>query len=171
MRPLHRLCAVAFVALFIAAPTPGDVGGCGGGAGNQRVMEGNLNANPPETREYMYFDRGLCAHYCWRLYECNLLCDALTNPPENCRNNQTAQQTAFFQCARGLDGTLSTAFGGLSSCPHACPGGTHFVNAYEQDVLSCGHAVMELACSPASIGVAFQRAPSECAHPAVCARD
>ncbi len=76
-RPLARIAALSFAALFIMAPTPGNVGGCTSVAGSQPVAPGNLSVG--ETAEYMYFDRGMCAGFCWRLRECGVLCQVM-NP-------------------------------------------------------------------------------------------
>lgn len=74
-RPIVRLAAVSFAALFVMAPTPGNAGGCSSTAGSQPVVPGNPAAG--ETAEYMYFDHGMCAGFCWRLRECEVLCTVL----------------------------------------------------------------------------------------------
>ncbi len=172
-RPLARLAAIGFASLFIMAPTPGNVGGCSGGGGSTPVAAGS---QPSQTPEYMYFDRGMCSGFCWRLYECGVLCQAL-NPahptyPSDCDHQP---ELAFAQCVRaefvrGPDGSmiqpLNTQFFGLGQCPHQCPSG-QFQTAYEWDVQACSDAIQTRSCSSSgggSIGTTFMEGVSECTN-------
>src|SRR4051812_2161499 len=113
-RPLVRLAAFAFISLFIAAPTPGNVGGCSG------TSAGNVIADPdgagPGTAEFEFFDRGLCGHFCQRLSQCGVLCQSLANPPPGCSDDSGE---AFYECMRGS--LKPSLFGGATAYPHSCP--------------------------------------------------
>lgn len=155
-RPLVRLALVAFASVFMAAPTPGNVGGCTSSHASRDsvVMPGDTTLNPPETAEYMFFDRGLCSHFCWRLRECGLLCAGLGRDEGTCDND--APET-FQDCVRGdIRGDVF----GFPRCPHSCPEGTTYVQAYEWDVEACGHAVLARSCG--SIQDIFRTTPGEC---------
>jgi hypothetical protein len=172
-RPLARLAAVGFASLFIMAPTPGNVGGCSSSAGSHEVQHGNLQANPPETAEWVYFDQGLCSGFCWRLRDCGVLCSAL-NPadpgyPSACAADPTSQAAndapeTYTACIRGA---LRADFFGVASCPHACPGSSTFHTAYEFDVQACNDSVQQRSCSqsgPGSIGDTFREGVAECTN-------
>jgi hypothetical protein len=208
-RPIVRLCAVAFAALFIAAPTPGNVGGCGSGAGGQEVAAGDTSLNPPQTSEYMYFDQGLCSFFCLQLRNCStmtepVLCDVVAGaqgclPPNSACTDDS--QCCFGNCLATAGGTsgqcgscnpfatnvyemcvrqqvLRASIVGqtnypstLSTCPHACPAGYTYHQAYQWDVEACGDAILNLTCNPTgpgSIGQTFQSAPSECLNVCQC---
>jgi hypothetical protein len=140
-RPLVRLALVAFAALFVAAPTPGDVGGCSSNAGLQQIpsLEGGTSGN--DRGEYLFHDQGLCSHFCWRLRDCGLLCQALPADPM-CLNDSARD---FARCVRGA--LRPEVFHGTAACPHTCPTGTRFVGpAYGWDVQACGHAVLGRDC-------------------------
>jgi hypothetical protein len=170
-RVLARLVAVAGLSLFIAAPTPGNIGGCSGTAGSQPIT-GDTATH--KTAEYEYFDRGLCSYFCERLRECGATCSVLAHPPENCDSNSPA---AFQQCVRGEFKPQFTA--GVTACPHDCSGGQTgtsglFQGAYQWDVEACGDALLARSCEPSglnasghpdnpgSIGAALKALPREC---------
>ena len=189
-KPLFAALALSGFGLFVAAPTPGNVGGCGGANASRPIQPGNLEANPPETPEYLYFDRGLCGHMCTRLIQCRSLCTSLSNPPEICRNpdgstNETAiyepqnasqLAQAFATCTRERGGirdfveqgnNASQPVFGLAQCPHACPCGMRDNYApVEWDVQTCGDAVLSLSCdqlnTSGTVFGAFTNAPPEC---------
>ncbi len=184
-RALRGLAALTILAPVLSAPTPGNVGGCGGTLASTPLMPhpGNTNVNPEST----YFERGLCAGFCQRLYDCNLLCEALQNPPANCQTDPNAQAQAFYQCVNGTAGVLrSELFSGgrtdiaVTACPKTCPSGTVFAISgsgnplvYQWDVQVCSDAVLARSCStdirdPGSVLTTFVSAPSECANPNVC---
>lgn len=79
-KPLLAALALSGFGLFIAAPTPGNVGGCSGASASRPVAMGNIELPPmeAETPEYAYFDRGLCSHVCTRLMQCRSLCLSLS---------------------------------------------------------------------------------------------
>lgn len=182
-RPLPAALALSGFALFIAAPTPGNVGGCGGSAASTPIQPGNLSANPPETPEHIYFDRGLCSHVCTRLIQCRSLCTALSRPPEGCDDNTIYNPErapdlaeAFRRCVRDRGGIRdfteqgngsSTAVFGIDTCPHACPRGMRpGYNLTQWDVQTCGDAVLNLSCTQVNasgtVFGAFTNAPPEC---------
>src|SRR5262245_34090751 len=95
-RPLATLVALALASLFLAAPTPGNVGGCGSQSASTAI-DVDAGRPPPgvspmdlgrpaPSDEYAYFDRGLCASFCLRLRECGTLCRAMGSPP-GCEND------------------------------------------------------------------------------------
>lgn len=181
-RPLFAALALTGFGLFIAAPTPGNVGGCGGTHANTPIQPGDLTVNPPETPEYLYFDRGLCSHVCTRLIQCRSLCGALSSPPDNCDdsegfyNDGARLAEAFRRCVRdrgglresGMTGSgQSVTIFGLAQCPHACPRGLRPGYALtEWDVQTCGDAVLNLSCealhASGTIYGAFAYPPTEC---------
>lgn len=175
-KALRGLGALALLAPFISAPTPGNIGGCGGNLASTPVTphEGNTNV----TLESTYFERGLCAGFCQRLFECGFLCSALTTEGLNCSNANDAAK-AFYLCVHGTN-TLRPELFGVGSCPKACPGGTSFAYSgagsafvYQWDVQVCADATLTRTCSidsndPRSILSAFTLAPSECANTNVC---
>jgi hypothetical protein len=184
-RTLRGLGLLALLAPVLSAPTPGNVGGCGGTLASTPIEPhvGNNGANLEST----YFERGLCAGFCQRLYDCNLLCDALQNPPANCQSDPTAQASAFYQCVNGTSGVLrSELFSGgrtditVTACPKTCPSGTVFAISsggnplvYQWDVQVCADAALARSCSTdvtdqGSVLTTFVAAPSECANPNVC---
>jgi hypothetical protein len=168
-RPLARLAVFGFASLFIMAPTPGNVGGCS--SSSQQIQPGNVNADPPETAEWMYFDQGLCAGFCWRLRDCGVLCSAL-NPahpqyPQNCQNDAPE---AYAQCVRGVTVNniqpLNSGIFGIGECPHACPS-LHYQTAYDFDVQACSDAVLARSCSSSgagSIGDLYREGVPECTN-------
>lgn len=151
-RPLTRLGVVALLGLFVSAPTPGNVGGCGGNLASQRVES-----------EQQFFEDGLCSHFCLRLMECGVLCTALANPPAGCDNNNPSAE-AFAMCVRG---EINSDYFGVSRCPRSCGMVGTFQGAYQWDVQACGDAVLSRTCNergPGSIGNLFREVPEECAH-------
>jgi hypothetical protein len=168
-RPLARTAALALLSVFIAAPTPGNVGGCGSDAASSPVQP-----SPPNSAEYVYFDQGLCSSFCLRLLECGVLCDSVQNRPENCGpGNDTALREAFRECVRGQ---LRRDFFGVDSCPHSCAGLGTFRQAYEWDVQVCSDTILTRSCEPGhfegnefvappgSIGGTFSEVPGECVN-------
>lgn len=183
---LRGLGALALLAPFISAPTPGNIGGCGGNLASTPVTphEGNTGV----TLESTYFEQGLCAGFCQRLYECGFLCTALTVEGLNCENQADAAK-AFYLCVH--EPVLRPEFFSpppdaagnrvtVNRCPHQCPGGTSFAYSgagsafvYQWDVQVCADAVMSRACSvdptdTRSVLSSFWSAPSECANTNVC---
>ncbi|MEI8254687.1 MAG: hypothetical protein WCJ30_03355 [Deltaproteobacteria bacterium] len=175
-RPLARIAAFSFAAMFIMAPTPGNVGGCSSVAGSQPVQPGNPSIG--ETAEYMYFDHGMCAGFCWRLRECSVLCSVL-NPAHPdydaaCGTGPGAgndSPAAFNMCVRATstpDGRTPFVLSvfGIASCPHACPAGAYHT-AYEWDVQACSDAVIVRSCNqggPGSIGDTYREGVAECTN-------
>lgn len=144
---------------FLAGPTPGDVGGCGGGLANS-TLQGD-----PTEQEYDYFEQGLCANLCLRLRECGVLCLSLRGAGPGCVNDS---QAAYQQCLRGdLRGDifLGSPPGSVAQCPHRCQNyQQRYRGASEQDVQTCGHAVLARSC--ATIADVILDPPSTCL--AVC---
>ncbi len=178
-RALRGVGAIALLAPFLSAPTPGNVGGCGGNLASTPVQrhEGNTTG----TLESTYFERGLCAGFCQRLYECGHLCSALTAEAAaglNCENQVDAAK-AFYLCTHGV-GTLRSEFFGTNTCPKQCGDGTTFAYSgsgsafvYQWDVQVCADSVMARSCSidpndGRSILAAFTRPTPECTNPNVC---
>ena len=141
-QPWFRLFAVSFVAIFVAAPTPGHLGGCSGGGG--APVEAGTLAN--ETPGYMYFDRGLCSSFCARLRECGLLCDAMN------QNTGCAPDDPFWyvECVRG--NRLRMDYFGVGACTHQCPGSQR--SATEWDVEVCSDAVLGMSCPAQLVPIA-----------------
>jgi hypothetical protein len=174
-RALRGLGALALLAPFISAPTPGNIGGCGGNLASTPVTphEGNTGVTLEET----YFQRGLCSGFCQRLYECGFLCSALTVDGLNCSNPDDAAK-AFYLCVH--EPVLRSELFGANVCPKSCPGGTLFAYSgsgsafvYQWDVQVCADATLARTCSidsndSRSILSAFTLAPSECANANVC---
>jgi hypothetical protein len=163
---------------FIAAPTPGNIGGCGGSYVATPVTPA---AGTPQTAEEAFFEQGLCAHFCRRLLDCNQLCVAMTNPPAGCGTDSMATQIAYYDCVHATTPVLNPSIFGFTSCPHACPLGKRFAYApdnrtplvYQWDVQVCGDAVLALSCggdsvSGGTIAAAFTLPPTECVHQAIC---
>jgi hypothetical protein len=173
IRALAPIAVISILGLFIAAPTPGNVGGCSSSAGSERITGGDAG-NPMETAEYMYFDRGLCSYFCERLRECvdgqgvPAICKVVANPPDHCDANNTQ---VFAQCVRGQ---LRPEFlAGVGTCPHSCMGAGTFTGAYAWDVQACGDAVLTRTCDAAmlvnnqaspsnAIGAVLLSPPNEC---------
>ncbi len=136
-------------ALFLAGPTPGDVGGCGGGLANQ-ALPGNA-----DEQEYDFFEEGFCANFCLRLRSCGVLCVSLSNPGAGCLNDS---QMAYERCLRG---DINRRIFGSDRCPHTCQNYMRrYQGASQQDVEACGHAVTALSCD--AIADAIQTPPSQC---------
>lgn len=154
------LGAMVIASAFIAGPTPGDIGGCGGDEANIPL------AGEAPQPEYDYFDQGFCSHLCFRLRECGVLCDALLRNGQPCDNDS---ERAYLQCVRG---ELRTAIFTPQSqrepslnCPHSCQRyQATFGGASLQDVVVCGHAVDQTSCS--ALVDLIQHPPSSCT--AVC---
>lgn len=175
-RVLRGVGALALLVPFIAAPTPGNIGGCGGNLASTPVTPhvGNTGVSLEST----YFERGLCAGFCQRLYECGFLCDALTVGGLDCNNANDAAK-AFYLCVHGTN-TLRSELFGTDTCPKVCPSGTSFAYSsngsayvYQWDVQVCADATLARTCSidsndPHSILSAFTLGSSECANPNVC---
>jgi hypothetical protein len=148
-RTLRSLGVLVVSAAFLAGPTPGDVGGCGGSLANSP-----LPGSTPQ-QEYDYFEQGLCANLCLRLRSCGVLCRAITNAGAACNNDS---REAYQQCIRG---NVRRDIFGSDMCPHSCRNyNGSFQNAAEIDVQTCGHAVQALSCS--SIHTAITSPPDEC---------
>ncbi len=174
-RALRGLGALALLAPFLSAPTPGNIGGCGGTLASTPVTPhpGNTAMNLEAT----YFEQGLCAGFCQRLFECGFLCSALTVDGLNCNLSADAAK-AFYLCTH--ESVLRTELFGTNACPKTCPGGTAFAYSgsgsafvYQWDAQVCADAVMSRSCSinsgdRGSILSAFSAAPSECANANVC---
>lgn len=143
------LVVLTMAAAFIAAPTPGDIGGCGGADGNVDIPGAQAEA------EYDYFDQGLCSHLCFRLRECGVLCRSIQSPGADCNNES---ESAFIQCVRG---NLRPEIFGTNACPHRCA--TYqgeFCGAFQGDITACGHAIAETACN--SLPDVIRNAPNSC---------
>ncbi len=147
------LGVLVIAAAFIAGPTPGDVGGCGGDQSNITLPGQQSEA------EYDYFDQGLCAHMCYRLRTLGVLCNALESPPAGC---DPLSPEAYRLCVRG---SVRRSVFGAQSCPHSCANyhGT-FVGATEQDVQVCGHVIDGM--SEGDLAGIIQQPPAQCV--AVC---
>lgn len=189
-RPRASLATLMVASLFIAAPTPGNVGGCSGRASSTPIdaaalppgIDGAVPGAMAPTAEYAFFDRGLCASFCLRLRECGTLCIAM-GQPAGCVNDST---DAYVMCMRGRyepvgcnpasDAGPCTLVGGLdprffegeTRCPHSCagperrPGPAVYSLAYEWDVQACGDAVAQTAC--ADITRVISAPPRECTN-------
>ncbi|MEZ4406660.1 MAG: hypothetical protein R3A52_09305 [Polyangiales bacterium] len=152
-RRWRALGALAFASLFIVGPTPGDIGGCGG-----ELSSNPVPGNATEA-EYDYFDQGMCAHLCFQLRECGLICDAIRRRGAPCDNDS---EDAYRQCVRG---ELRDEIFGASACPHTCgPYQGVFLGASMQDVYACGHAITALSCT--SLSDVIRRPPAACT--AIC---
>ncbi|MDP3279282.1 MAG: hypothetical protein Q8Q09_29090 [Deltaproteobacteria bacterium] len=174
---LRGLALLALTAPFIAAPTPGNVGGCGSSYASTPVAP--LPGNVSQTAEAAYFEQGLCAHFCRRLFDCGLLCRAVVTAPANCETDANAQAIAFHDCVHGENVLRTDVFGG-GSCPKSCGRGSVFASdgsgrplVYQWDVQVCGDAVLARSCSadntdPSAIATTFTMPNSECASPNVC---
>lgn len=173
-RALRGLGAIALLAPFLSAPTPGNIGGCGGELAQTPVTPhpGNTTNNLEAT----YFQQGLCAGFCQRLYDCGFLCSALTVDGLNC-DNATDAAKAFYLCTH--EPVLRQEFFGTNQCPQSCPTGNFAYNSsgsafvYQWDTQVCADAVMTRACSvdpndPNSVLASFWAAPSECANRNIC---
>lgn len=175
-RALRGLASLALLAPFLSAPTPGNIGGCGGTLASEQIQPHPGNTNV--TLESTYFERSLCAGLCQRLYECGFLCTALTVDGLNC-DNPTDAARAYYLCVHGTN-TLRTEFFGVSSCPKSCNdygGDFAYSNSgafvYQWDVQVCTDAVLQRSCSVdpqdgRSVLSALRAAPSECANNNVC---
>ncbi len=158
-RPLPAAVALSGFALFIAAPTPGNVGGCGGSAASTPIQ------------------------LCTRLIQCRSLCTALSRPPEGCDDSTIYSPErapdlaeAFRRCVRDRGGlrdfveqgnASSPAVFGIDTCPHLCPRGMRpGYNLTQWDVQTCGDAVLNLSCeqlnTSGTVFGAFTNAPPEC---------
>jgi len=135
---LARIAVISVVSVFTVAPAPGNVGGCGGTAASQRVRRGTASF---ETEEYMYFDRGLCTHFCLRLRQCGQICRAVYgDEATNCDNDSP---DVFARCVRG---DLARKHVFATQCPHACTPYQYNGPTYEFDVQACGDAVLARTC-------------------------
>lgn len=151
------LGVVVLSTLFIAGPTPGDIGGCGGD-GKTDVL------GDPGQAQYDYFDQGFCAHFCWRLRECGALCSALPNNGGPGCTNESPE--AFVQCVRG---DIRADLFMVSRCPHTCGpyrradgSPSQFVGAIQRDITSCGHDVLATACDVPTLRQAIANPPASC---------
>ncbi len=175
---LRGLVLSALSLPFIAAPTPGNIGGCGGSYAATPVLPA---AGTTQTAEEAYFEQGLCAHFCRRLLDCGQLCVAMTTAPADCATNLASQQVAYYDCVHSTMPVLNPSIFGFTACPHSCPQGKRFAYAgdgrtplvYQMDVQVCGDAVLGLSCggdsaSAGTIAAAFAIPPSECVQPAIC---
>jgi hypothetical protein len=154
-RPTLASAGVLLISvLFIAGPTPGDVGGCG------------ETASTITMNEYDYFDRGLCSSMCMRLRDCKVLCRSIRNGPADCVRRETLAETCsapitancqdpcdpcydvsvFQQCVRGA---IRTDLFTLGTCPHDCRSysGQYSLQANEHDIALCGHVVNQMSCN------------------------
>lgn len=151
------LGVVVLSTLFIAGPTPGDIGGCGGD-GSERVI-GDIG-----QAEYDFFDQGFCSHFCWRLRECGALCSALpNNGGPGCSNDSP---DAFVQCVRG---DIRPDLFQVSSCPHTCGpyrrsdgAPSQFVGALQRDITVCGHEVLSTRCDVGTLRELIANPPASC---------
>lgn len=173
-RALRGLGAIALLAPFLSAPTPGNIGGCGGQLAQTPVAphEGNTTNN----LEAAYFQQGLCAGFCQRLYDCGFLCSALTVEGLDCSNSTDAAK-AFYLCTH--EPVLRSEFFQTNQCPQSCPTGNFAYSSsgsafvYQWDVQVCADAVMTRSCSidpndTHGVLSSFWAAPSECANPNIC---
>jgi len=153
-RTLRGLAVTVLAAAFLAGPTPGDIGGCGGSLANS-PLPGNAT-----QQQYDYFEQGFCANLCLRLRSCGVLCRAITGSTTACSNDS---REAYQQCLRG---SLRRDIFQSDQCPHSCGNypPRRFIGASEIDVQTCGHAVQALSC--ATINTAIVSPPDECL--AVC---
>lgn len=152
-RPRRTLGVLFVTALFLAGPTPGDIGGCGGDLADQPLPGVAAEA------EYDYFDQGFCAGLCYALRECGVLCLSVSPTPPNCVNESA---DAYRQCVRG--GLRGDIFQG-TRCPHSCREyGGNFVGATMQDIATCRHSIEGLSCN--DLALAVRSPPSTCT--AVC---
>lgn len=160
-RPLVRLGLIAFVSVFVAGPTPGDVGGC---TNNFASSEHQIQPSADGTRsaEFNYFDQGLCSHMCWRLAECELICSAL-NRPDTCDDTDESLAEAIQACVRGNE--LRADVFRFTQCPHFCPSGSRYSVAYQWDVEACGHAMLQRSCD--DFVDIFSNLPTECVNPCI----
>lgn len=121
--------------LFLAGPTPGDVGGCGGDQSDVPL--------PTDSQgEYDFFDQGICQAMCYRLRACNMLCDVIALPAgARCDN---FSREAYEQCVRG---DVRTDRLQTNRCPHSCGNYmSQFTGASQRDLTVCNHAVDSLSC-------------------------
>lgn len=188
-RAVQRLAIFGALSLFIAAPTPGNVGGCGGNVYTQPIQIPNDSmGRPTQTQEYAYFDQGLCAGFCQQLLNCGLLCSAMLNPPGGspgaCQADINLQRAAYEQCIRMnmaednavpfQDGIFPTdGNGSIRECPHRCPAGTYTNRALQGDVIACSDAIMGLRCGTTGAGsVAYTfrsgTLPAACVNNNIC---
>ncbi len=143
------LAVLAIASVFLAAPTPGDIGGCGGSSTNVLVPGSQTEA------EYDYFDQGMCSHFCFRLRECGVLCRSITGAGADCQNDSEA---AFTQCVRG---NIRTDLFGAAACPHSCSSYQGvFCGAFQGDIYACGHAIEQISCN--SLPDLFRSPPRSC---------
>ncbi len=154
-RPRRRgaVWALMIATLFLAGPTPGDVGGCGGS------LAGTALPGDPDQSQYDYFEQGLCANLCLRLRSCGVLCRSLQTPGPNCSDDSLA---AYQQCLRG---NIRADVFGSNMCPRSC--GNYrltYRGASEQDVVVCGAAVQAVRCE--DIHLTIRQPPLQCL--AVC---
>jgi hypothetical protein len=164
-RPLVRLALIAFAALFILAPTPGNVGGCSSSQGSAAIMPA-----PNQSVEWTFFDEGLCSAFCWRLCECGQLCNVISPRPDHCDNSHcdNTAEPLFAQCVRGM---LDPTYIHVTTCPHSCPQHSRLHGPTQFDLQACVDSVLQRSCSAmgsGSIGTAFTDAPSECTNLCVC---
>ena len=152
-RTLRGLAVTVLAAAFLAGPTPGDVGGCGGSLANS-PLPGNAT-----EQQYDYFEQGFCANLCLRLRSCGVLCRAISGATAACSNDS---REAYQQCLRG---NLRRDIFQSDQCPHSCANYSgRFIGASEIDVQTCGHAVQAMSC--ATINTAITSPPDQCL--AVC---
>ena len=147
------LWVLLFTTLFLAGPTPGDVGGCGGSLANSTLP------GSPDEQQWDYFEEGFCASMCLRLRSCGVLCASIRQPGAGCLNDS---QQAYTQCLRGA---IRRDIFGSDVCPHSCNNYTlRYRGASEQDVQVCGHAITALSCN--DIADVIRTPPRQCL--AVC---
>jgi len=152
-RTLRGLAVTVLAAAFLAGPTPGDIGGCGGSLANS-PLPGNAT-----QQQYDYFEQGFCANLCLRLRSCGVLCRAIAGATAACSNDS---REAYQQCLRG---NLRRDIFQSDQCPHSCANYSgRFIGASEIDVQTCGHAVQAISC--AAINTAIMSPPDQCL--AVC---
>ncbi|MBL8681202.1 MAG: hypothetical protein JNK05_18640 [Myxococcales bacterium] len=180
-RVLRGVASIALLTPFLSAPTPGNIGGCGGSLAATEISR--HPGNTTGTLESVYFERGLCAGFCQRLLECGHLCAAMNPAVADCGTNEVATARAYYLCVHGTN-NLSTEYFGTAFCPKSCVnyGGSFAYNGdgtrafvYEWDVQVCNDAVLQRSCSinpndPGGILTALRAAPSECANNNVCRR-
>jgi hypothetical protein len=153
-RGLRGLAVLAVASAFLAGPTPGDIGGCGGSLANSPLP------GSAAQQEYDYFEQGFCANLCLRLRSCGVLCRAIAGATASCNNDS---REAYQQCLRG---NLRRDIFRSDMCPHSCgnypPG--RFIGASEIDVQTCGRAVQAISCT--AIADVITSPPDQCL--AVC---
>lgn len=172
-RALVQLSAVGLLSLFVAGPTAGNVGGCGGTGYSTPIPAGNLLADPPETPPSGTTSTADSAHTFVSVSESA----ACSVRPCSIHLALSATTTALT-CLTSVCVELSVEnFSGSIPASTAIEIDPAFA-LYEQDAQVCGDAVMTRSCvpggfdlagnftaEPGTIGGVFAvDPPTECTH-------